>query len=120
MSTHSHSHYNCHALFVFCCLAGANLYVDASFCLMNNQQQATKIVCNIRSTTFFSVRSPVETPLQEESEDHHDEGQREGEGEVAELGAARPLYVTPGGVGRQPHPLVPEQPRERGHGEGGH
>ena len=65
------------------------------------------------------MRSPVETPLQEESEDHHDEGQRQGEGEVAELGAARPLYVTPGGVGRQPHPLVPEQPRQRGHGEGG-
>ena len=48
---------------------------------------------------MFVLNKPEEESVKEESENHHDEGERDGIGKMRELCFARLINVTPGGVG---------------------
>ena len=57
---------------------------------------------------MFVLNKPEEESIKEESENHHDEGERDGIGKMRELCFVRLINVTPGGVGWQPYFLMPD------------
>ena len=78
------------------------------------QARAKKKDFNVKSAVplflefMFVLNKPEEESIKEESENHHDEGERYGIGKMRELSFARLINVTPGGVGWQPYFLMPD------------